>query len=130
MPLHAGAPGRQGARAPGTVSLAFDADARRAVIEASEFTRFTPRTPDNLDLLDRQAASVRSVGYCAAFEERNIGVGSISAPVFNHTGELAGALGLGFPTQRVAPADADRLGPIVASAAAVASDRLGYARAR
>jgi DNA-binding IclR family transcriptional regulator len=120
MPLHAGAPGK--------VFLAFDPDARKALVEASELTRFTPDTPDNLDLLDRQAA-VRSLGYYAAFEERNVGVGSISAPVFNHTGELAGALGLGFPTQRVTPADVDRLGSTAASAAAVATDRLGYVKA-
>ncbi|MFF2319176.1 hypothetical protein ACFVTE_23255 [Arthrobacter sp. NPDC058097] len=52
--------------------------------------------------------------------------GSVSAPVFDHTGRLAGVLGLGFPTQRVTPADAPRLGPIVARAAAAASSALAH----
>lgn len=121
MPLHAGAPGK--------VFLAFDPAARKA-LEGTDLTKFTPDTPDNLELLDRQAEVARSRGYYAAFGERNDGVGSISAPVFNHVGELAGALGLGFPTQRVTPTDVDRLGPIVARAAALASDRLGHVDAR
>lgn len=121
MPLHAGAPGK--------VFLAFDPEARNALVQAAELTKYTPDTPDTPDNLDGQAATTRSLGYYAAFGERNVGAGSISEPVFNHIGELAGALGLGFPTQRVTPADADRLGPIVAKAAAAASDRLGYNKA-
>jgi DNA-binding IclR family transcriptional regulator len=116
MPLHAGAPGK--------IFLAFDPEARQA-LEGSELAKFTPRTPDNLEELDRQASDARARGYFAAFGERNLDVGSVSAPVFNHVGELAGAIGLGFPTSRVTPEDVDRLGPMVAAAAAEASDRLG-----
>jgi DNA-binding IclR family transcriptional regulator len=116
MPLHAGAPGK--------IFLAFDPEARQA-LEGSELAKFTPHTPNNLEELDRQAADARTRGYYAAFGERNLGVGSVSAPVFNHVGELAGVIGLGFPTSRVTPEDVDRLGPTVAAAAAEASDRLG-----
>jgi DNA-binding IclR family transcriptional regulator len=120
MPIHAGAPGK--------IFLAFDPEARKA-IEESELIKFTPNTPDSLDVLDQQADVARSRGFYAAFGERNLDVGSISAPVFNHVGELAGVIGLGFPTSRVTPADVDRLGPMVAAAAADASDRLGYVAA-
>lgn len=117
MPLHAGAPGK--------IFLAFDPAARQA-IEHSELPKFTPLTPDTLAELDEQIATARRLGYYGSFGERHLDVGSIGAPVVNHAGELAGALGLGFPTQRVTPADVDRLGPIVAQAARTASDRLGY----
>jgi len=77
--------------------------------------------------LQEQAVVAREQGYYAAFGERHEDVGSISAPVFDHSGRLAGVLGLGFPTQRVGPHDVSRLGPVVAQAAAEASKALGYA---
>jgi len=117
MPLHAGAPGK--------VFLAYDPDAWDALTE-SELSRFTPATPDTLDRLRQQAQEAREQGYYAAFGERNEDVGSVSAPVFDHTGRLAAVLGLGFPTQRITPADIPRLGPAVVRAAAAASEALAY----
>jgi len=117
MPLHAGAPGK--------VFLAYDPDAWDALTE-SELSRFTSATPDTLDRLRQQAQEAREQGYYAAFGERNEDVGSVSAPVFDHTGRLAGVLGLGFPTQRITPADIPRLGPAVVRAAAAASEALAY----
>jgi DNA-binding IclR family transcriptional regulator len=117
MPLHAGAPGK--------VFLAYDPDAWDALTE-SELSRFTAATPDTLDRLRQQAQEAREQGYYAAFGERNEDVGSISAPVFDHTGSLAGVLGLGFPTQRITPADIPRLAPAVVRTAAAASEALAY----
>ncbi|MCU1561044.1 IclR family transcriptional regulator [Mycetocola sp.] len=117
MPIHAGAPGK--------IFLAFDSDARRE-LESTELVEFTPTTPDSLEVLDRQAATARDQGYYAAFGERNLDVGSISAPVFSHVGELAGAIGLGFPTSRVTPGQAESLGPVVTRVAENASRLLGY----
>jgi len=117
MPLHAGAPGK--------IFLAFDPEALSAAAH-SDLVGFTEATPTSLETLVSQATTAREQGYYAAFGERDLGVGSISAPVFTHTGELAGAIGLGFPTQRVTPDDVDRLGPVVARAALEASRRLGY----
>lgn len=117
MPIHAGAPGK--------VFLAFDPDARRE-LESAKLVKFTSATPDSLEILDRQVAAARAQGYYAAFGERNLDVGSISAPVFTHVGELAGAIGLGFPTSRVTPEHAAQLGPVVARAAQDASEMLGY----
>jgi DNA-binding IclR family transcriptional regulator len=118
MPIHAGAPGK--------IFLAFDPEARDALAD-TELARFTSETPTTWNLLDKQSEVARSQGFYAAFGERNIDVGSISAPVFNHTGQLAAVLGLGFPTQRIGPADVSRLGPAVADAARAASAALGYA---
>lgn len=117
MPIHAGAPGK--------IFLAFDPEAR-AALQSQELTRFTPATPVTWAALDEQAAQAREQGFFAAFGERNVDVGSISAPVFDHTGELAAVLGLGFPLQRVHPDDVARLGPAVALAAREASAAMGY----
>ena len=116
MPIHAGAPGK--------VFLAFDPEARRD-LEGADLARFTAVTPGSLEELDRQVAAARAQGFYAAFGERHADVGSIAAPVFDHTGELAVVLGLGFPTQRITERDVERLGPVVARAAAEASERLG-----
>lgn len=117
MPIHAGAPGK--------VFLAFDPQARRDLGDA-DLTRFTPVTPGTPAELDRQAAVARAQGFYAAFGERHADVGSIAAPVFDHAGELAVVVGLGFPTERVTERDVQRLGPVVARAAAEASELLGY----
>jgi len=116
MPIYAGAPGK--------VFLAFDS-AARAELEGNALTRFTAATPVTLAAIDAQIAEARRLGYFAAFGERHQDVGSISAPVFNHAGILAGALGLGFPTQRIGPEAVAVLGPLVAAAAAEASEALG-----
>jgi DNA-binding IclR family transcriptional regulator len=120
MPIHAGAPGK--------IFLAFDPEAREA-LQHTELTRFTPETPLSWEELDRQAEQAPPQGFFAAFGERNSDVGSISAPVFDYTGELAAVLGVGFPTQRVGPADVERLGPAVARAAREASEAMGYSTA-
>lgn len=120
MPIHAGAPGK--------IFLAYDPDswADLDLTESAGLERFTNSTPDNVDRLQKQAETARIQGYYAAFGERHNDVGSISAPVFDHTGRLVSALGLGFPTQRVTDKDVPRLGPVVAQAAADASSLLGY----
>jgi DNA-binding IclR family transcriptional regulator len=83
-------------------------------------------TPDSFAELDRQVALARAQGFYAAFGERHTDVGSIAAPVFDHAGELAVVLGLGFPTQRVTERDVERLGPVVTRAAQTAGELLGY----
>lgn len=116
LPIRAGAPGK--------VFLAYDPEARKALTD-TELTPFTSNTPDSLETLDAQAAVARAQGYYASFGERHNDVGSISAPVFGHTGELVAVLGIGFPLQRVQAADGERLGPTIAAAARAASIALG-----
>ncbi|MEV6779413.1 IclR family transcriptional regulator [Streptomyces syringium] len=117
MPLHAGAPGK--------IFMAYDPAARTDAIRYG-LTRFTPHTQVDIGALDQQVEQARRQGWAAAFDERHEGVGSISAPVFDHGGELAAVLGIGAPTQRVSPEDVDRIAPLVTEAAQEASRALGY----
>ncbi|OMH37025.1 IclR family transcriptional regulator [Tersicoccus sp. Bi-70] len=118
MPLHAGAPGK--------VFLAWDPGARAALAD-TELMRYTDHTPLTWRELDDQVALAREQGFLAAFGERHADVGSISAPVFDHTGDLAAVLGVGFPLQRIGLEDVARLGPAVADAAQRASVAMGSA---
>ncbi|SNT47835.1 transcriptional regulator, IclR family [Actinacidiphila glaucinigra] len=117
MSLHAGSAGK--------VFMAFDPTARRDAV-GHGLTRHTPRTVVDIDLLDDQLEEIRRNGFSASFEERDMGAASISAPVFDSTGELAAALGIGAPTQRLTPAEVGRLAPTVVEAAEEASRCLGY----
>ncbi|MFL6053301.1 MAG: IclR family transcriptional regulator [Actinoallomurus sp.] len=117
MPLHAGSAGK--------VFMAWDPAARRDAV-GHGLARFTPRTVVDIDLLTEQLEQIRATGYAASFEERDYGAASISAPVFGMSGDLVAALGIGAPTQRLAPSDVGRLASVIAAAAEDASRRLGY----
>ncbi|NKQ56992.1 IclR family transcriptional regulator [Amycolatopsis sp. K13G38] len=117
MPLHAGSAGK--------VFLAFDPAARKDAV-AHGLGRFTPRTVVDIDVLTEQLEQIRDAGYAASFEERDLGAASVSAPVYGLTGEVVAAIGIGAPTQRLAPADVPELAGLVLEAAQQASRRLGY----
>lgn len=116
MPLHAGSAGK--------VLLAWDATARQDAV-GHGLARFTEHTVVDVDRLTDQLAVIRQDGYAASFEERDVGAASVSAPVFDRNGDVVAALGIGAPTQRVAPGDVPRLVPLVTEAARDASHRLG-----
>jgi IclR family transcriptional regulator, acetate operon repressor len=117
MVLHAGSAGK--------VFMAFDDTARRAAVSHG-LTRQTSNTVVDIDLLDHQLREIRERRFAASFEERDLGASSISAPVFDHNGELAAVIGIGAPIQRLTPADVGPLAASVVRAAEDASRRLGY----
>lgn len=117
MPLHAGSAGK--------VFLAYDSMARADAV-AHGLRRYTPSTIVDIDMLTEQAERVRTDGYAASFEERDLGAASVSAPVFGLTGDLAAVIGVGAPTQRLTTGDVPRIAPMVMAAAERASHRLGY----
>ncbi|GAA1228829.1 IclR family transcriptional regulator [Prauserella halophila] len=117
MPLHVGSAGK--------VFLAYDPDAWRDAIENGLRTRGDNRAV-SLDDLQREVAGVREAGYSATFEERAVGAGSLSAPVFDMDRSVAAAIGVGAPIQRFTEADAERIAPRVVSAAKQLSASIGY----
>jgi IclR family transcriptional regulator, acetate operon repressor len=117
MPLHAGSAGK--------VLMAWDPTARQDAV-GHGLTRFTEHTVVDIDQLTGELTGIRADGFAASFEERDVGAASISAPVFNRDGDVAAALGIGAPTQRLGPGDVPRLAPLVCAAARDASHRLGW----
>ncbi|HEX6990152.1 MAG TPA: IclR family transcriptional regulator, partial [Bacillota bacterium] len=85
MPLHAGSGGK--------VLLAFDEQLARRVL-AGELRRYTPNTLTDPQAWQDELARVRAAGYAVSCEERDYEAASLSAPVFDETGRLAGALGI------------------------------------
>lgn len=86
----------------------------------------TKRTIVTAASMELHLAEIVQLGYAVDDEENDLGVRCISAPVF--VGDAApaiGCIGIDGPSVRVTSATIDRLGEIVATAAAELSSELG-----
>ena len=118
MPLHAGAAGK--------VFMAYDPAARTAALK-SGLSAYTEHTPTDRAALDAQIETVRSTGWLFTAEERESGLNSLAAPIFDSGGLIAGAIAIGGPSSRITAQAASTLGPTVAAAGRTISRHLGYA---
>lgn len=91
LPLHAGSAAR--------VFLAYDTAAMRT-LDSAILTALTEHTVTDADLLRRASVQTRRDGYAVTFGERSVGAASLSAPVFDDTGECVAVLGVAAPRQR------------------------------
>ncbi|SDK05031.1 IclR family transcriptional regulator [Natronincola ferrireducens] len=69
--------------------------------ENSEIKRLTPHTITDLNVMKKTLKEIRQKGYALDEEENELGIRCIGAPIFNHRGELAGAISVSGPTIRV-----------------------------
>lgn len=100
----------------GKVMLAYDRACRR------ELVRSGAPGPEDAELLE-----IRRSGWAATHEDRAPGVASISAPVLDHLGQLAAALGIVAPLVRLTdPEIVDAYAQHVCAAAAQLSTDLGH----
>ncbi|MTE16818.1 IclR family transcriptional regulator [Nocardia aurantiaca] len=116
MPVHAGSSGK--------VFMAFDPRALAAVLE-QEAGGIPPATIANRVRLQEELAEIRERGWAYTQEEREKGLNSIAAPVYDHTGEIAATLSIGGPAFRLTPEAAREFGPLTAQFARGLSRRLG-----
>jgi DNA-binding IclR family transcriptional regulator len=115
LPLTAGSAGK--------VFLAFGPPALSAELMGGA-EKLTPATPVG-QRLGRQLATVRRVGWSASAGERQPGVGSVSAPVFEPSGALVAVVSISGPEQRVGRTSAKRYAPAVVDAARQLERALG-----
>jgi len=107
LPINAGSAGK--------VFLAWFPDViTEELIELGEAP--TEATPTG-DRLRRQLTTARRVGWASSAGERQIGVGSVSAPVLGSLGELLAVVSISGPTTRVSRIGAKRHAPAVMTAA-------------
>lgn len=117
LPLHAGSAGR--------TFLAFD-PAATAAVDQAQLSPFTAHTLVERRQLEEAVLATRQRGYAVSFEERSVGAASLSAPVFDHGGNLAAVLGIAGPVQRFGRALIPTYAQHVTRAAADLSRRLGH----
>lgn len=97
-PLHAGASSKCLLAYSSRTFL--DTYLQRAKLKALTDSTITEKTK-----LETEIQHIRSTGYALSLEERNPGIGSISAPVFDHKGLLVGAISLAIPEIRFRDAE-------------------------
>jgi DNA-binding IclR family transcriptional regulator len=112
--------------ASGKVILAFAAEEVRARLLARPLERRTPRTIVDRDELEAQLAEVREQGYARTFEELEVGLNAIAAPVRSAGREVLGAVDVSGPAHRIDPSARAALVGRTIGAADDLSRRLGY----
>lgn len=89
-----------------------------------ELERFTPRTITDRPELERSLEPVRRRGYATAVDELELGLAALAAPVRTADGEVAAALSISGPTNRLTSERIERLAPLLIEHAAVLGRRL------
>jgi IclR family acetate operon transcriptional repressor len=115
-----GRPSIAHATAAGKVMLAFD-----GVRPSRSLPAYTPRTITDARKLEAEVELVRRRGWADAFEEREIGLNAIAAPVWSSDSSLAGIIALQGPIPRFGRAAARAALPLLRGRAAVISTELG-----
>lgn len=112
------------ASAEGKVLMAFRPRWCESVLSRA-LDPHTQRTLVDVDAMHAHLDEVRRRGYAIEDGEHIDGVGSIAAPVFDHTGEAVAALGIVVASDRLV-GDAARLAALTVLAARGLSDALGF----
>jgi DNA-binding IclR family transcriptional regulator len=115
-----GRPSIAHASAAGKVMLAFD-----GTQPARELQAYTARTITDPEELEAEIERVRKRGWADAFEEREIGLNAIAAPVWSSDGALAGIIALQGPIPRFGKAAARAALPLLRERADAISTELG-----
>jgi DNA-binding IclR family transcriptional regulator len=112
--------------ASGKVILAFAHDALRRRLLAAPLERRTAYTIVDAGELEAQLVSVRESGIARTFEELEVGLDAIAAPVRSAGGEVVAALDVSGPTNRLRAGGRAELERLTQKAARDLSLRLGY----
>jgi len=112
--------------ASGKVILAFAPSAIRHRLLASALEKKTAYTIVDLSELEAQLATIRDSGFARTFEELEVGLDAIAAPVRSADGEVVAALDVSGPTNRLRAGGRTELVRLTVQAAADLSGRLGY----
>lgn len=103
-PLHATASGKVllAFATDGEVIFPSDSDLSEAPV-GGPLAKFTRTTVTNQAALRRQLAQVRTRGYATCWQEREVGLCSVSVPLRDYTGKVVGSLTVAGPASRMNP---------------------------
>lgn len=122
LPLYAGSPGK--------AVLAFKDQAFiDHVIETTRLAGLGRNTITEPDRLNEELARIRSLGFSESDSEFDLGVASIAAPIFDHTGGVIASLSVAGPSDRVMQNKPKLIGPVMDAARSISSE-LGYGKNR
>lgn len=101
-------------------------DERIAEILSKPIAPKTPKTPTDPKVLWEMIHDIRKKGYSVSYEDVTIGVASIGAPIYNHTGSVVGAISVSSIIQRISPEEEETFAELVLSASREISELMGY----
>lgn len=122
---------RSGGRVPfgvssvGRVLMAYMDPAERERLLSLPIPPLTSETVRDRATLERMVEAARRDGYSTQRNETTLGLGVISVPLFKTGQQVAGALGLAFPSHLIGPGDEADLVRALQDAARAISQRMG-----
>jgi DNA-binding IclR family transcriptional regulator len=112
--------------ASGKVILAFGPEAVRQRLLARPLERSTVHTITDPTELEAQLEAARGDGFARTYEELELGLDAIAAPVYGAGGEVVAAVDVSGPAHRLRAEGRPELVRLTLDAAADLSRRLGY----
>jgi DNA-binding IclR family transcriptional regulator len=112
--------------ASGKVILAFAPDPIRARLLGRPLERRTPRSIVEVAELEKQLSATREGGFARTFEELEVGLDAIAAPIYSAVGQVVAALDVSGPAHRFQASGGPDLVVLTREAAADVSRRLGF----
>jgi DNA-binding IclR family transcriptional regulator len=111
----------------GKAMLAFQSrEEIEYLIGKQDLPAFTPNTITNIYRIKEELDQVRQQGYAIDNEEREIGVRCLAAPIFRGDGAVVAAVSVSGPPSRLSVERESTFIPLVKTAAAEISARLGF----
>lgn len=104
----------------------WDEPMRQTVYRLSGLPRQTPRTITDVNKLEARLKRFRVQRYALDIEENELGVNGIGSPVINALGEVAGAISVAGPANRLRKKTLVKISTDVIAAADSITDKLRY----
>ncbi len=116
------------ATSTGKSILAYLSQEQLAPILKGSLPQYTPKTVTDPDRLRKEFTEIKRRGYAIADEALELGFRAVGSPVFQHDGEVVGAISVGGPAARMTLERLPEFGKLVSRMAQQISTRLGYER--
>ena len=97
-----------------------------SLIERHGLPEYTARTLTTMDALQADLERVRRVGYSVDYDESEVGLRCVAAPVFDQHGEPQFGISISGPSLRLPLRRLNEAGPVVRDAALRVSRALGF----
>jgi IclR family transcriptional regulator, KDG regulon repressor len=91
-----------------------------------DLKKLASNTITDVDGMNKELEKVRSQGYSIDDEEIEDGLRCVAAPIFDHKGDVAGALSIAGPTSRMTKTRMKELAGLIKETARQISNKLGY----
>lgn len=111
----------------GKAMLAFlPNDEVKKIWDGSKIEKLTEYTITDISDMKKELSLIRQRGFAIDEQENELGVRCIGAPVFNHKGEVEGAISISGPTIRVTKERVPEFADILIKHCKLISKELGY----